>query len=169
VNFRRFDPAQLPELAAWFADAQALRIWGGPEFRFPFTDASFREDAMVDGIDSFSLASEDGVLAAFGQCYLRVGRCHFGRVGVAPGRRGQGLGTRLLREMAEWGQLQFGPRELSLFVKHDNCAAHRLYRRLGFREAPYPDPAFMPDAHYMIADAAALRIQPMSPATASGR
>jgi RimJ/RimL family protein N-acetyltransferase len=55
--------------------------------------------------------------------------------------------------MSDWGQGQFGPRELSLFVKHDNEAAHRLYLRLGYRETPYPDPSFMPDAHYMIAPA----------------
>jgi predicted GNAT family acetyltransferase len=81
-------------------------------------------------------------------------------VGVAPQRRGRGLGSRLLAEMAAWGQLQFGPRELSLFVHRDNPDAHRLYQRLGFREIPYPDPAFMPEAHYLIADGAALRIAP---------
>lgn len=151
MNFRRFDPGQLPELMTWFADARELRAWGGPEFRFPFTAATFREDAKVDSIDSFSLVAEDGAPAAFGQCYLRVERCHFGRVGVAPRWRGQGLGTRLLREMADWGQGQFGPRELSLFVLATNERAHHLYRRLGFRETAYPDPGFLPDAHYMVA------------------
>lgn len=153
MNFRRFDPDQLPELMTWFHDAHALRAWGGPTFRFPFTAGSFREDAMVDSIDSFSLATEGGATAAFGQCYLRAERCHFGRVGVAPRRRGQGLGTRLLREMADWGRAEFGPRELSLFVLASNERAHHLYRRLGFRETAYPDPGFMPDAHYMVAAA----------------
>ena len=152
MQFRRFDPAQLPELMTWFPDAQSLRVWGGPEFRFPFTAASFREDAKIDGIDSLSLAADDGALAAFGQCYLRIERCHFGRVAVAPARRGEGLGTRLLREMADWGLSRFGPRELSLFVLKANDEARRLYERLGFRAVPYPDPALLPDAHYMIAD-----------------
>jgi ribosomal protein S18 acetylase RimI-like enzyme len=162
VDFLRFVTGQLPELMAWFPDAHALRPRGGPVFRFPFTPATFREDAKVDGIDSFALVSEDGTLAAFGQCYLRIERCHFGRVGVAPARRGGGLGSRLLAEMAAWGQARFGPRELSLFVHRDNPDAHRLYRRLGFRETPYPDPAFMPEAHYMIADASALRMAGVS-------
>ncbi len=103
MNFRRFDPDRLPDLTTWFCEAHELRTWGGPEFRFPFTPTTFREDAKVDSIDSFALVAEDGALAAFGQCYLRIERCHFGRVGVAPGRRGQGLGTRLLAEMAAWG------------------------------------------------------------------
>ena len=152
MRFQRFDTAQVPELMSWFSDAGALRTWGGPEFRFPFTAATFREDAKVDGIDSFSLVAEGGSLAAFGQCYVRVGRCHFGRVGVSPRSRGQGHGTRLIREMAAWGLSEFGPRELSLFVNKDNAEARRLYLRLGFREMPYPEA--MPhgmDAHYMIA------------------
>jgi ribosomal protein S18 acetylase RimI-like enzyme len=151
VNFRRFDPAQLPELMTWFPDADSLRAWGGPEFRFPFTAETFRTDSKVDEIDSWSLVAGDGALAAFGQCYLRVGRCHFGRVGVSPRLRGSGLGSRLLREMARWGTAEFGERELSLFVRRDNEAAYRLYLRLGFREVPYPDPAFMTDSRYMIA------------------
>jgi ribosomal protein S18 acetylase RimI-like enzyme len=152
VKFQRFDPAQVPDLMSWFADAGQLRTWGGPDFRFPFTAASFREDSKIDSIDSFSLVSEGRSLAAFGQCYLRVGRCHFGRVGVSPRWRGQGLGTRLFREIAGWGLAEFGPRELSLFVNRSNTDAHRLYRRLGFREEPYPEamPQGM-DAHYMIA------------------
>ena len=151
VEFQRFDLQRLPELMTWFPDAGALRTWGGPDFRFPFTAASFREDVKVDSIDSFSLVADDGALAAFGQCYLRVERCHFGRVAVAPGRRGEGLGSRLFREMANWGRARFGPRELSLFVNRDNLEALRLDQRLGFREIPYPDPDFMPTAHYMIA------------------
>jgi ribosomal protein S18 acetylase RimI-like enzyme len=153
VEFAGFELARLPELMAWFPDARTLRTWGGRDFRFPFTFASFREDAKLDDIDSFSLLGADGGgLAAFGQCYLRIGRCHFGRVAVAPARRGRGLGTRLLREMARWAQPRFGPRELSLFVNRDNPEARRLYGRLGFREDSYPDPEFMPEARYMVAD-----------------
>lgn len=151
MNFRRFDPAQLPELITWFPDADALRVWGGPEFRHPFTPETFRKDSKIDEIDSWSIVDADGGLAAFGQCYVRVGRCHFGRVGVSPRRRGGGVGTRLFREMARWGLDEFGPRELSLFVRRDNEAAHRLYLRLGFRETPYPDPNFLTDSRYMIA------------------
>jgi ribosomal protein S18 acetylase RimI-like enzyme len=151
VNFRRFDPGQLAELMAWFPDARSLHIWGGPVFRHPFTPESFREDSKVDELDSWSLVGDDGRLAAFGQCYLRVGRCHFGRIGVAPALRGSGSGTQLLRAIAREARAAFGEREFSLFVRRDNEAAHRLYLRLGFREAPYPDPSFMTDSRYMIA------------------
>ena len=151
VRFARFDPAQLPELAGWFDDAGSLRTWGGTPFRFPFTPETFREDSKVDEIASFSLAG-DGALAAFGQCYLRIGRCHFGRLAVSPHRRGQGLGTRLICELAAWGLGEFGPRELSLFVNRSNVDAIRLYRRLGFADSVYPEPTpFMANSIYMIA------------------
>ena len=152
MKFQRFDTAQVPELMSWFTDAAALRTWGGPDLRFPFTAASFREDSRVDSIDSFSLVSEGRSIAAFGQCYVRVGRCHFGRVGGSPRWRGQGLGTRRFRELAGWGVAEFGPRDRSLFVNRTNTEAHRLYLRLGFREETYPEamPQGM-DAHYMIA------------------
>jgi ribosomal protein S18 acetylase RimI-like enzyme len=152
VNFRRFDAALLPDLMGWFPDKTTLRTWGGPAFRHPCTPESFREDARFDEIDSWSLVADDGSLAAFGQCYLRIGRCHFGRVGVSPALRGAGLGTRLLREMAREGRARFGDRELSLFVYRDNEAAHRLYRRLGFVEVEYPDLETPTDGmRYMIA------------------
>ena len=134
VRFARFDPAQLPELATWFDDADSLRTWGGTQFRFPFTPDSFREDSKVDEIASFALGGED-FLAAFGQCYLRIERCHFGRLAVSPHRRGQGLGTRLIRELSGWGLGEFGSRELSLFVNRNNVDAIRLYRRLGFTDS----------------------------------
>jgi RimJ/RimL family protein N-acetyltransferase len=152
VNFRRFEPARLPELMSWFPDAQQCRTWGGTEFHFPFTPETFRADSKIDEIASWSLAGDDGPLAAFGQCYVRIERCHFGRLAVSPDMRGGGLGTRLIRELTAWGFAEFGARELSLFVSMNNEAAHRLYLRLGFRETAYPEPTpFMENSRYMIA------------------
>lgn len=152
MRFGRFDPAQLPELMAWFDEADSLRSWGGTPFRFPFTPESFHEDSKVDEIASFALTGGDGSLAAFGQCYLRIERCHFGRLAVSPQRRGRGLGTRLIRELADWGIGEFGPRELSLFVNWNNVDAIRLYRRLGFADSTYPEPTpFMANSIYMVA------------------
>ncbi len=152
MNFRRFDPAYLPELMTWFSDAEQCRTWGG-EFRFPFTPESFREDSKIDEIASWALVDDDAALAAFGQCYVRIERCHFGRLAVSPSMRGGGLGTRLISELTAWGLAEHGSRELSLFVNRNNEAAHRLYLRLGFREVPYPEERspFMANSRYMIA------------------
>lgn len=136
----------------WFADITSLRTWGGPEFRFPFTDASFREDATLMSLPTWSLVRDEGTLAAFGQCYLRAGRCHFGRLAVSPGLRGRGYGTTLIGELARWGTAEFGTTSMSLFVIASNPRAIALYRRLGFSETPYPEPSPATDSFiYMTA------------------
>jgi len=136
----------------WFRNADETRTWGGPPFRFPFTEATFREDAKLTSLATWSLVEGEDTLAAFGQCYLRVGRCHFGRVAVSPKLRSHGHGTRLIREMARWGSAEFGVDEYSLFVIASNPRAIALYRRLGFAEMPYPEPSPELDTFiYMVA------------------
>jgi ribosomal protein S18 acetylase RimI-like enzyme len=151
ATFQRFDEARLPELMTWFPDRMALLAWGGPEFRHPFTPETFRDDAKVRSIASWALI-EDGTLVGFGQCYLRAGRCHIGRLAISPAKRGGGLGTRLIRELAGWGSKEFGVESLSLFVLPANRDARRLYERLGFVESPDPRPSAVTDGLvYMIA------------------
>jgi ribosomal protein S18 acetylase RimI-like enzyme len=153
AHLQRFDPARLPELMRWFLDADACRIWGGPLFRFPFTPATFREDARVDSLASWALLDDSRALAGFGQYYLRAGRCHLGRLAVAPALRGRGLGGTLVRELCRAGSSDLGIETYSLFVLPGNERAMRLYEHLGFTPARYPeaDPAF-DDCTYMVAE-----------------
>jgi ribosomal protein S18 acetylase RimI-like enzyme len=77
---------------------------------------------------------EEGQVLAFGQYYERAGRCHFGRLVV------------------------------SLFVIADNAPAIRLYERLGFAPAVYPEDD--PDVRtylYMVAAARALDASQLLP------
>jgi len=152
VKLERFKESYLPELMTWFPDEMTLQTWGGPEFRFPFAEETFREDAKLRSLPTWALVVDDGTLAAFGQCYLRVGRCHFGRLAVSPRLRGCGYGTTLIRELARWGTTEFGVKSMSLFVVASNARAIQLYRRLGFSEMPYPEPAPATDCFiYMVA------------------
>jgi len=152
MRFQRFDETHLPELMTWFPDKTTLQTWGGPEFRFPFTAASFREDAKLRSLPTWALVEKDGTLAAFGQCYLRVGRCHVGRLAVSPGLRGSGYGTTLIRELNKWGTAEFGVDSRSLFVMSSNRRAIELYRRLGYSEMSYPEPSPATDDFiYMVA------------------
>jgi ribosomal protein S18 acetylase RimI-like enzyme len=140
LTLEPFEGGQLPELMRWFPDRQSCQTWGGPDFRFPFTEATFRADARLGELPCFALVDDDGRLAGFGQYYLRLGRCHLGRLAIAPGRRGRGLGTTLVHELGRRGQAALGVSGLSLFVLPGNERALRLYRRLGFCEATYPEP-----------------------------
>ena len=144
VNFRPFDDAQLPELMSWIVDATACQTWGGPDFRFPFSESTFREDSRIGRVPSWVLTDDNSALVAFGQYYLRIGRCHLGHLAVAPSLRGRGLGSRLIRELCRTGRNDLGVDSFSLFVLSSNEPGLRLYQRLGFCPVPYPDtsPAF---------------------------
>jgi ribosomal protein S18 acetylase RimI-like enzyme len=152
VNVQRFDDRWLPDLMSWFPDAHSCGSWAGPQFRFPFSDATFREDARVDRLSSWALQAADGGLGAFGQYYLRLGRCHLARLVVAPSLRGRGIGGVLVRELCDRGREELGTESFSLFVLAGNASARQLYRRLGFAEMPYPEPASMLEGSlYMVA------------------
>ena len=56
-------------LIAWLPDAEAIDLWGGPEFRFPYTRRSFEED-MHWG--RFSLFVNPDNTPAY-ECYKAMG------------------------------------------------------------------------------------------------
>ena len=135
----------------WFTDAAACRSWGGPGFRYPFTPETFRADAMLDTLTSHGLVAE-GRLVGFGQYYPRLGRCHLGRLAVAPSHRRRGHGGRLVRALCRYGRAELGTAGYSLFVLPDNRPALALYRALGFEETAYPgDPADATACLYLVA------------------
>ena len=123
---------------SWLPDAHACRVWGGPLFRFPFTPATFRDDAKIDSLHTWMVVAAHEMIA-FGQYYRRNDRCHLGRLIVEPTRRGHGIGAVLVRELCERGSAELGTAEFSLFVLSGNERARHLYERLGFEVARYPD------------------------------
>ena len=153
-----FDGRWLPELMSWFPDALSCGVWAGPQFRFPFSEATFREDSRIGHLSSWSLPAADSSLGAFGQYYLRLGRCHLARLAVAPALRGQGIGGTLIRELCDRGCQELGTDSCSLFVLAGNAPALQLYRRLGFMEVTYPEPTSMVNGIlYMVATLERLR------------
>ena len=153
ATYAGFDDSRLPELMQWFPDAGSCAVWGGPQFRWPFTPASFRTDARIGELPSRMLIDDAGhAMVAFGQFYRRLGRCHLGRLAVRPETRGRGAGTRLIRELCAEGSRALDVAEFSLFVLVRNEPAERLYRRLGFEDAPYPEALSVSEpVRYMVA------------------
>ena len=137
-------------LMKWFPDEASIRIWGGPDFRYPFNRHSFTEDIHWGRMDSYSLRDAEGALAAFGQVYPRYERIHFARLVSDPGRRRQGVGKRLLTMLMEATLPDFGYDEFSLFVFRDNLPAYNCYRSLGYEVVDYPDDAPLADACYYL-------------------
>jgi len=143
-------PLQLLEMMNWFPSAESCRIWGGPEFRFPFTAENFRADCQLLDRPSFALLDAAAALCGFGQYYLRAGRCHLARLVIAPTCRGRGFGTTLIELLAAEGKAALGVDQCSLFVSTTNTAALALYQRRGFARAEYPGGPGLPGAYYMV-------------------
>ncbi len=130
--------AHLLSMMPWFPDEASVRLWAGDAFRVPFTPATFVDDARLADLPSRALLDADGVLVAFGQYYLRQGRCHVGRLAVTPEGRGRGFGKALVAALVREGAAVLDVDECSLFVLPTNTRAAGLYRTLGFRPMPYP-------------------------------
>ena len=136
----------------WFPDRRSCQIWGGPQFRFPFTDLTFLEDTRLHELPSYGLVDADDRLVGFGQYYLRAGRCHLGRLVISPEHRGRGFGRYLIGGLVQIGAQRLGVDECSLFVVPDNTSAIHLYRRLGFVVTQYPedDPGGAPFVYMVV-------------------
>ena len=134
----------------WFPDAGSVLIWGGPEFRFPFTADTFREDCRVDRMDSYSLRNPTGELAAFGQSYERDGRGHLARLVANPECRGTGAGKQLISMIITTLEVAHDYDEYSLFVFRHNEPAYRCYLSSGFVVRDYPDGAPLPGQCYFL-------------------
>lgn len=147
----------IDSLLKWFPDAESVRIWGGPVFRFPFTRHSFAEDLHWGRTRSFSLRDRDAQLAAFGQVYARYDRIHFARLVSNPGMRRKGAGRRLLEMLMTVTPQLYDFSEFSLFVFRDNLPACNCYRSLGFEVVDYPDDAPMADSCYYLTRPVAMR------------
>jgi len=138
------------EVMSWFPDAQSVDIWGGPNFRFPFTGETFREDCGVDVMTSYVLRNSAGELAAFGQSYDRQGRGHLARLVSNPALRRQGAGRQLIRMIIAALEIAGDYDEYSLFVYRHNTPAYQCYLSLGFVVVDYPDDAAMPDKCFFL-------------------
>lgn len=139
MNLIEFDASHISVMMQWFPDHKSTAIWGGPNFRYPYSKQSFMHDLNLDHAASFVLMSDQGTVLAFGQYYQRNKHCHLSRLVVSPLERGNGLGKQLINLLSLKGSKALQLKSCSLFVMAYNTAAIKLYLSLGFRQAVYPD------------------------------
>ncbi len=141
---------QLIEMMSWFSDEDELSEWAGPGFRYPYDLDSFMSDLNLDSLNSYSLVSEQLLFLAFGQYYLRLGKCHLGRLVVSPEFRGKGIASRLMTELSKQGKERLNVSSTSLFVLAHNKAAIKAYEKFGFKLAVYPENMAIENCLYMV-------------------
>lgn len=137
--------ADIERLMSWFGDAAAVKLWSGPQFRYPFTKETFREDCKLSQFANYALKDDQGSLLGFGQIGERYERSHFARLVVNPLFRGQGCGRQLLQALVRQSALRDDCEECGLFVYRHNTAAKECYLAAGFEVVKYPDNAPMAD------------------------
>lgn len=149
MNLIKFDKLHLAEIMEWFPDGESISIWGGPSFKFPFTEQSFLADLDLPNTESFVLINDLGSSLAFGQYYMRNERCHLSRLVVSPSERGNGVGKHLIAQLCLQGCDDLKVSGCSLFVMSHNKSAMRVYLELGFRNAICPE-EIPKDTIYMV-------------------
>ena len=142
--------AHILKMMSWFSSASEISDWAGPDFTYPFDSKSFHADLKVSDISSFSLLTDNDQLLGFGQYYSRLGKCHLGRLVIAPNLRGQGISAQLILRIAEHGMKTLQVDCCSLFVLQHNQTAIRAYQKLGFTITTYPQQLPMHDCLYMV-------------------
>ena len=132
-------PGDDDELVAWFPDAAALRRFAGDTLRWPLTSAQLqvlRDDPRTRAWTAWTTGPTARRVGHAELVRIDDGRALLARVAVAPGERGRGFGTALLRAVIDTAR-SLDVRRLELNVYADNRPAVQLYRSAGF-EAQAP-------------------------------
>ena len=120
-------------LATWLPDQAATLRWAGPRVTFPFHASGLERQLQVAGSKSYALRRQSETLA-FGQHWVTApSSVHLGRLIVAPGHRGKGLGRELYQHLMAAGKAASGARSVTLRVYRDNTMVLALYLSLGFQ------------------------------------
>lgn len=136
----------------WFNNDTELAQWAGPDVKLNLPLNDFVDQLKIDELNSFCLTNNEEICGV-GQFYVRLGKHHFGRLGIAPDKRGLGLAYILLQQLAaKTSQLQSAS-QYSLFVVEHNKPALKAYQKVGFEFIQYPEdiPGNIPDCRYMVA------------------
>lgn len=133
LTFRPSEESDIEELRLWLRDPDVLRY-------FPMTNEQECDDAIRNWINYRKMKAaitvmKDGVPVGMSNLYIqyfkKLKHQTLLSIVVAPGMRGQGIGTELLKYMKKYAQEAFNIEVLHLEV-YDGNPAQRLYERLGF-------------------------------------
>jgi [ribosomal protein S18]-alanine N-acetyltransferase len=130
VRLRPFPADSAEVVSGWAGTGEEVTMWcGGPAA--PVPAGQINAWAGEDGVEPFGLY-RDGRLVAYGELWVDddEAEVELARLIVDPGERGQGLGRRLVMELATRARSRYPA--IFLRVHPDNVAALRCYAGAGF-------------------------------------
>ncbi len=149
MKLRRYRPGDAETILTWIRDEYAFRQWSADRYDHYLVtpeevDRMYAEASTAGPFYPFTAVDGQGIA---GHLILRrpdpSGEIvRFGFVIVDSGRRGQGLGKRMLRLALDHAFGVLKARKVTLGVFENNPAARFCYRAAGFREAPAEGPVF---------------------------
>jgi len=114
------------------ADVAAVLEIERLSFSSPWPAFAFEQELTANRLAHYRVARLADRVVAFGGIWLMVDEAHITTFGVHPAHRRQGIGRRLLLDLAEVA-IQLGSERMTLEVRLGNLAAQGLYRSFGFR------------------------------------
>jgi [ribosomal protein S18]-alanine N-acetyltransferase len=139
-----FDPAFADVVASWAVGDEVVRAWCAVEGDAVPGDvvAGWSE---ADDVEAYLFGEADGGPAiAYGELWLDVdeGEVELARLLVAPARRGQGIGRRLVRELVERARNTHPElADVILRVRPENAQAISAYAAAGLMDVPADEQA----------------------------
>jgi RimJ/RimL family protein N-acetyltransferase len=143
IRLESFGRQDFASLISWVESSAFLMQWAGPLFVFPLDEKqleAYLAEAEKEEPSRFIFKAVDIATGeAVGHIELdKVDRVHrsavISRVLVAPGHRGNGIGTKMVEKAVRFGFEELGLHRLELRVFDFNRAAIQCYEKVGFRQ-----------------------------------
>lgn len=136
------------------ADLDAVVAIEKATFAHPWTRADYEGELTRNTAARYLVAEKDGVVAGFAGAWIILDESHITNIAVAEPFRRQGIGGAMTRALLQYLS-NLGAVYATLEVRESNCAAQRMYERLGFirvgrRKRYYEDNG--EDAFIMVCD-----------------
>ncbi|MBR5509762.1 MAG: GNAT family N-acetyltransferase [Lachnospiraceae bacterium] len=141
VRLRPFKKLDIDQMLSWMEDERQTAVWASGVFSWPLN----REEILArliqaqEAEDEWALACLDEQGELIGQLYMRMvhykeNRVHLNMIVMDPTRRGQGLGTEMVKKTVEYAFSILGMQKVTLGVFDCNPGAHICYQKAGFQD-----------------------------------
>lgn len=145
LKLRPYKPCDAAKILTWIKNEREFRLWTADRYdHYPITPEDMnRHYDSFRGSDAFWAMTAYDESGPAGHLIMRFTdeeqkQLRFGFIIVDASRRGQHVGSKMLRLAIRYAAEFLGVERITLGVFENNPAARRCYRSVGFREAAEP-------------------------------